>query len=226
MCASRAGKVSHLTRRMKILNTLMADNESVDEVKQNMARFHEMLQEFEGLHSAYIQTLSKEAKEADMQNWYEPRMKQINSFLSNAAKWISAADNPEAHSTAHSLLSAGPLSSEANADLPDIDALSVSSRRSSTSIRSNVSSSALICAEAERAALLAKAAALQEKHALEKEQELVEQKKEELRKRRETLELNTELAANKAKIDILKNAEQTAFENYNEEEQLDPVCNE
>ncbi|MCP3852242.1 MAG: hypothetical protein GY694_18685, partial [Gammaproteobacteria bacterium] len=39
----RGGKVSHITRRMKILNrsTLMADNESVEEVKENLAKFEQ-----------------------------------------------------------------------------------------------------------------------------------------------------------------------------------------
>lgn len=99
-------------------------------------------------------------------------MKQISSFLSNAVKWISAAECSEPHSIVSAIspvpcvssVSTGPVSSDTNANVPDADDVaSVSSRRSSRSSRSNVSSSPLICAEAERAALLAKAVGLQEK---------------------------------------------------------------
>ncbi|KAG9330228.1 hypothetical protein JZ751_026029, partial [Albula glossodonta] len=62
-------------------------------------------------------------------------------------------------------------------------------------------------AEAEKAALLTKAAALKEKHALEDKEELLNKQKDELRKRRETLELQTEIAATTAKINILKGAQ-------------------
>ncbi len=75
----------------------MADNESVEEVKENLAKFEQLLKRIWKL--AWRAHLSQEAKEADIQNWYiyEPRMKQMNSFLSNTAKWIHAAENPEAH---------------------------------------------------------------------------------------------------------------------------------
>ena len=67
-----------------------------------------------------------------------------------------------------------------------------------------------ICAEAERAALLAKAATLQEKHDLEDQQEQLDCEREKLRKRRETLDLQTELSAASAKIAYLKIAESQA----------------
>ncbi|KAL1277030.1 hypothetical protein QQF64_023703 [Cirrhinus molitorella] len=75
-----------------------------------------------------------------------------------------------------------------------------SSRSSSSRSSVSTSTSARICAEAERAALLAKANALQRKHAIEK-------KEEELRKMKEVWDVQAEIAANTAKIEYLKNAE-------------------
>lgn len=66
----------------------------------------------------------------------------------------------------------------------------------SKSSRSSTSSSARLQAEAERAALLARAAALQKKHALEEQAD-------QLRRQKEQLELETELAASAAKLSAL-----------------------
>lgn len=216
MRASRAGKMSHLTRRMNIVKTLTADKEFVDEVKQNTMKFNEMFSEFKSLQAAYIKTLSEEDREADIKNWYEPKVKEMNTFLSNVKKWVAAVEDPDTGSTVP-IVAIDPISiPKLNTSVSDDDD-NVSLTSSKGSQRS-MASAARIVAEAERAALLAKAAKLQEKHTLEKEQE-------ELRKRKETLEISTEIAANSAKINYLQKAECSVdlLENYAEEEQSDAM---
>ncbi|KAK0131195.1 hypothetical protein N1851_034100 [Merluccius polli] len=77
--------------------------------------------------------------------------------------------------------------------------------RSSASASSTAS--ARICAQAERAALLAKSAALQQRHIIEEEEQQLEQQMVQLQKKRESLDLQAELSANTAKLEYLKNAE-------------------
>ena len=79
--ASRSGKMAHLTRRMNIVNSFMNDAEYLEEVKGNMLKFNEMLDEFNTLQESYVQMLSCEDKVEDLKGWYEPRMKQVDVFV-------------------------------------------------------------------------------------------------------------------------------------------------
>lgn len=199
--ASRAGKMAHLTRRMNVVNSLMVDVEYLEEVKGNMLKFNEQLNEFKSLQESYVQVLNEEDKAEDLKTWYEPRMKQVNVFVSSVETWISAIQEPDSQASIEIspvLNVTDQLNDEDNVSV----VLSMHSKRSSRSSRSSVStsSSARICAEAERAALHAKANALQRKHAIEK-------KEEELRKMKEVWDVQAEIAANTAKIEYLRNAE-------------------
>ncbi len=64
--ASRAGKMAHLTRRINIVNSLMADAEYLEEVKGSMLKFSEPLVEFKSLQESYVQVLSEEDKAEDL----------------------------------------------------------------------------------------------------------------------------------------------------------------
>lgn len=66
--SSRSGKISHLTRRMNIVNSMMSDNEYIDEVKGNMVTFNDMLSDFKYLHASYIDMLNEEEKEEDLKS--------------------------------------------------------------------------------------------------------------------------------------------------------------
>ena len=44
--ATRSWIMSHVTRRINIVNDLVIDEESLDEVKGNMVKFYEILEEF------------------------------------------------------------------------------------------------------------------------------------------------------------------------------------
>ncbi|KAL2086463.1 hypothetical protein ACEWY4_017522 [Coilia grayii] len=203
--SARSGKMSHITQRMNILNSLMTEKDFIDEVKENMFKFNEFLEEFKELHASYVKKLDERTRDEDNENWYQPRYSHITAFISNVDKWISAAENPSSPSSDKVTTSANPVENSfplfvEKADV-DLDYLDAQSQRSSGFNKSNTSSKSLrINAEAERAALLAKVSKWQEKHAIEDQEEL-------LRKRRETLELNVEIEATNAKIDYLKSAE-------------------
>lgn len=221
--ASRAGKASHLTRRMNIVNNLMNDPEYLEEVKGNMIKFNELLEDFKALHVSYSRMLDEDTQKEDNEKWYQPRCVQIVTFLATVTKWIS---DMEHHSTLTSF--PPPEESASIRDPPpeeytlagdrlheereytkaivDMDYADVCTIRSIKSIKSSASTSSYssskslrISAEAERAALMAKAAKLQEKHAIEEQEQM-------LKKRRETLELQTEIAAATAKVNYLKEA--------------------
>ncbi len=172
--ASRAGKMAHLTRRMNIVNSLMADAEYLEEVKGNMLKFSEQLVEFKSLQESYVQVLSEEDKAEDLKTWYEPRMKQVDTFVSTVEGWMSNIQEPDSQASTQvsSALKVSDQLSEDNASVISSVRSSRSGRSSrSSSSRTSVSTStsARISAEAERAALLAKANELQRKHAIEKE---------------------------------------------------------
>ncbi|XP_059901180.1 uncharacterized protein LOC132452529 [Gadus macrocephalus] len=209
--STRSGKLSHLTRRRNIVDTLMDDETHLEEIKGNMDKFNAMFDEFKSNHESYQATLSDEDRSNDTTSWYIPKLEQINAFMDNVAKWIAATERQD---TEHDV----PVSSsglEISADVkfrPPDDRSFLYSDRESTVSRRSVSSTESVCirVEAERAALLAKVATLQEKHALEDQQEQLDCQREKLRKRMETLDLETELDATTAKIEYLKNAESQA----------------
>ncbi|XP_052470971.1 uncharacterized protein LOC128027405 [Carassius gibelio] len=184
--SSRGGKMSHVTRRMNIVNDLMIEPEFLDEVKQNMIKFNEFLEEFKVVHASYSEMLDEEAKQEDHESWYQPRYVQIMAFMANVEKWMSAIENPGSQALVED------SSSVTQVEDSDIDAQSFRSHTSSVSLR--------ISAEAERVALIAKAAKLQERHAIEEQEHI-------LRKKRESLELHSEIEATTAKINYLKEAE-------------------
>lgn len=62
---SRAGKVSHLIRRMNIVNNLMSDKQYLDEVKGNMMKVNDLLEEFRALHTSYTHMLDEDARRED-----------------------------------------------------------------------------------------------------------------------------------------------------------------
>ena len=84
----------HITRRMNIVNILMTDGNSIEEVKGNMMKFNEVLEDFKDLHAFYVELLDEDARKEDNENWYQPRCAQITDFLSSVTEWILAGENP------------------------------------------------------------------------------------------------------------------------------------
>ena len=159
--AARSGKISHLTRRMNIMNNLMVGNEYLEELRENLTKFEEMLDSFQTLHSNYAEFLDEEARKEDDEAWYKPRRMQIMAFVRHVNNWISQADDAGAPSEGGVAPSAvmqeeeeDPAESVNVADVDNTDAQSISV--SNRSNRSTLSSSLRIGAEAERLALVEK----------------------------------------------------------------------
>ncbi len=89
---SRSAKMSHVTRRLRSVNSLMVDKEYLDEVKDNMIKFNEQLKDFKALHETYVEMLEEEDKNEDIRTWYEPRIIQINHFLADVSKWTTTVE--------------------------------------------------------------------------------------------------------------------------------------
>ncbi len=127
-----------------------------------------MLFEIKSLEESYVQVLREEDKAEDLKTWYEPRMKQVDGFVSTVEKWMSNFQEPDSQANTR-VSSALKVSDQLNEDNASVVS-SVRSSRSGRSSRSSssrtsvsTSTSAGMSAEAERAALLAKANELQQK---------------------------------------------------------------
>ncbi len=134
-------------------------------VKGNMLKFSEQLFEFKSLEESYVQVLSEEDKAEDLKTWYEPRMKQVDGFVSTVEKWMFK-NLTQVSTRVPSALKVSDQLNEDNASVVSSVRSSRSGRSSrSSSSRTSVSTStsAGMSAEAERAALLAKANELQQK---------------------------------------------------------------
>ncbi|GAA6102999.1 uncharacterized protein LOC111197647 [Tachysurus ichikawai] len=133
---------------------LMSDPVNLEKVKENVQKYTEMLEELTGLHKSYQQLLSKDECVAETEQWYEPKLININEFKFKADEWIHSCPGQ-------------PLP-ESGDEISPKDSISlVSSHKSSCAS----SASARLVAHAENAELLAKAAALKERHALEEKEE-------------------------------------------------------
>ena len=64
--SSRAGKMSHVTRRMNIVNDLMTSPEYLYEIKQNMIQFNQFLEEFKAVHASNVRRGSKQRRPPTM----------------------------------------------------------------------------------------------------------------------------------------------------------------
>ncbi|KAG7999414.1 hypothetical protein GBF38_000166 [Nibea albiflora] len=140
-----SGKMSHITRRMNIINNLMAGDEFIDEVKGNMVKFEEYLADFKDLHASYADTLSEEVRQEDNEKWYQPRYAQIAAFVVKATKWIRAIEDPSSPLVAEATSSAAhvenPLPDSADNADPDpdfIDAQSDQEKMSHITRRMNI----------------------------------------------------------------------------------------
>lgn len=142
---ARKNKCAVLTHKMNKTTELMCDPVNLEKVKENVQKYTEMLEDFKDLHKQYQQLLSKDECVVDTEQWYEPKLKNINEFKIKADEGIQFC----------------PVQtlSERGDDISPKDSISSVSQVSCKSSRAS-SASARLVAQAEKAALLAKAAAL------------------------------------------------------------------
>ncbi len=202
--ANRKIRLALLTRQMNIVKGLLDDDVNVLEVRQSMVKYRKLLDEFKDAHKSFQHLLSEEERRIDLEKWFQPKMDAIQDFISCVTTWLSSTavtKDVEVDAPADNVSVVSFRSKESTQS-------SRSSRRSYSSRSSHSSHlSALIEAEAEQAALKARYAALKEKHALEEKEQKLNLQKEQIRKQKETLEIESELAATTARINILKEVE-------------------
>lgn len=177
---TRRGKLSVVTRKMNDTERLMLDVD-VENVKLTMDEFFEALNSFNVAHNMVQSLLSEEERGYDQEDWYEPKMYHFRGFQDKILKWL--------HTITQEVIAPQDVSPS-----PSQAASNKSSGKSSTR---------RIEAEAEKAALIARAQTLKEKHALEMEEARIKARKEELA-------LEADLAATTAKIKVMDEHEQSS----------------
>lgn len=175
---NRKTKLAQLTRRMNIIKEFMKDGKCIDEVKENMLKYRELLEVFENIHGEYQRVLKASERNTNQEMWYAPKRDGNHTFMKEVEQWLNEQEE---------------------------DVISPDDSASKNAVGSRISqtSSALRCAAAEKAALEIKLAALKEKHAIEREGEELAKKQEDLKKQKEMLALISELDAANAKVIVL-----------------------
>ncbi|KAK0155257.1 hypothetical protein N1851_002391 [Merluccius polli] len=177
---SRKSKLALITRRKNELIKLMENVCNVELVKSKE------------LNESVKALLSAEDAEKEQKEWYKPKMTAFSECVEEATKWIKGQSEIDAD--------------ECNDDVTPQDSVSniksVRSQKSTRSGRSSKSSvlSARLKLESKRVELMVRAAGLERRQELEKEEAL-------LKARKENLDLETEIAANAAKLNIINEYE-------------------
>ncbi|KAE8277178.1 hypothetical protein D5F01_LYC24999 [Larimichthys crocea] len=171
-----------------------------------------MEEEFKGLHKLYQERLTEDERAEDTEQCYEPKRIIIDEFKTKSHEWSPSCTVPPPP--------------EREDEIGPTDSVSSVSRRSKGSMAS--SDSACLVAQAEKAALLAKAAFIKERHGLEEKEGRLAKEKEEIRRQKETLDSEAELSAVNAKLAVLTGAEEQVastpadgMETYYEERRLE-----
>lgn len=167
--------------------TLINAGEDVEVVQSHVEAFEKHLAGFMEMQVSVQRSLPVSEREGDHKDWYEPKLISFRNYLKKMKKWFKHAATSDSKEVTTEALEASihPHDGIAN----------TSSKRSHTS-------SVRVQAEAERAALMAKAAILEEKYDLEIEQAHLKAKKEKL-------ELKAQMATNAAKLNVLNEYEET-----------------
>ena len=190
----RKNKVAALTRKMNKMSGLMSNPANLEQVKEDLQGYTEALEEFNGLHKRYQKLLSEDECVTDTEQWYEPKRIHIEEFKTRADEWTKSCPVVVATPT------------EKEDVISPKDSISSVSRGSKSSTSS--SSSARLVAQAERAALFAKAATMKERHALEEKEQLLAKERGEIRRKVKALKFEAELSATNAKLAVYAGAEE------------------
>lgn len=197
---NRSAKFKQAKRCMEKMNVLMESKENGESVKNELSVFINCCEEAHDIHKS-LMNLPLPEDEVERQNkYFMDKMTQHSDFTKKVKGWLS--------DTSHSCVEPNKDNFDecaANEVNPEDSVSNVSSVKgkanSQLSRTSSSTSSARIKAEADMAALEERLAAQRRKHQIEAQQES-------LRREKEQLELETELAATKAKLQVLENSSQ------------------
>ncbi len=192
--ALRKAKLNKASKMIETIKRLMQDNKEYEsEVRSVFENFNELCLEAQEAHESLLTLLpDNEIEKHDI--WFKAKMIPKNEFIEHVNVWLSTPVTCQEASE-------GDTDVNVNDEVVPEDSVSNVSKgttaysRHSSGSSGSSSVSARVQAEAERAALIARAEALKSKHTIEAQQE-------ELRKQKEQLELDAEIAASTAKIAV------------------------
>jgi len=188
LCATRTGKLGVCTCKMNELKELLKGGD-IEAVDTGIEQLHVALDEFKDVHQSVQVLHEEEEKKSDNDDWYQPKMQTFETFLNEVEMWKSAQSH-EPQTVVSPLDSISIVAARASKVKSPCSSDGVSSKSSSVS-------SARLIAEAEKAALLQRAEGMKKKQALEMERIKVQNAME-------RVELETELAAANAKVQVLQ----------------------
>ena len=185
--SGRKAKFSKAASIRKSIQGLMLQHDKT-KVQNALEDLNEVCYEVKNMHNHLLGLLPYEEKEKQ-EIWFKAKMLSINEWIADTKMWVSCDENEN-----------GNVVDDINPEDSISNVSKHSSHRSNNTTKSSTASSAAIKAEAERAALVARAAALREKHALEEQEQ-------QLRRKREQLDLEAEIAASTAKLAVFQASE-------------------
>lgn len=186
----QSDRKAKFNKAANIRKSIRGSMEKYDEtqVQKGLEELTEVCDDVKGIHDHLLGLLPVEENEKH-ETWFKAKMLPINECIADTKEWLSC-NKGKPNENAHVVDDVKPNDSVSNISVR-------SSHRSRSSCMSSTTSSAAIKAEAEKAALIARAAALKERHALEEQEQ-------QLRRKREQLEVETEIAASNAKLAVLQ----------------------
>ena len=87
--ASRRGKLGSCTRKMNEIKTLLVEGGNVDIVVEGVETFNQAVNQFKTVNHSVQKLLSKEEREEDHVDWYEPRITNFQYFEKEGEVWKS-----------------------------------------------------------------------------------------------------------------------------------------
>lgn len=203
------------------IKSLMRTRENVVHVQSCFEKLNQLCESAIASHDVLIPLLMED--EQNRQNeWFYSIMKYNNTFKEDVERWLSGSEDLQQNSSLHLPQSVSAVKTEEMLHYPTEDAQlkassqqdteemqdeikpsdSVSNVENKTSVtgrKSAVSStsSARLKAEADLAALMARQRLLKEKHELEEQEEYLKRKKEQL-------QMDEDIAAHMAKLNVLR----------------------
>ncbi len=202
----KLNQVNNIKQKVNDIIYLKITSETVPNVEKQMKRFVKYCEEAEDLHNSIVEMPIPKDEFDKQTKWFDAKLaenqcfqKEITEWLSDAGRTLRADKTCDASSAVNSEI--GPDDSISNVSTKQSQCSKVLKGSASTS---SSTSSARIKAMAERAALVQHAASMEKKHTLEEEEERLRIQSERLKRQKEQLMMNAKIAANDARLSVLK----------------------
>ncbi|XP_027860260.1 uncharacterized protein LOC114136464 [Xiphophorus couchianus] len=194
----RSLKCKQASKLVEKISALMTSQENVKKVSSDFVKFIKCYQDATDLHESVLSLPLPEEEVKRQSVYFQSKVTTFSDFMDNIKVWLHEAGDSYTEQKNN-------VDDDQVADLDEINPEDSVSNISSVKPRSKTSSqqswtsstsSARIKAAAEKAAFMERLAALDKRH-------LIQAQEEKLRKEKEKLDLETELAATNAKLNVL-----------------------